>query len=630
MSSHHPRVSRWGEGVRFLAAAGVFMLAVCAQAGAAELGHARIVSASGQPLKIDVPLVNLDAVEQSSLKVRLAPSTAWSQAGLTPPVGLDSLHVRVTYAGRDNARLIEVSSDQPFDGAVADLLLSVSSAEGEQQYQISILADMRAPGRPMLASGGRATGAAKGAGSAAHAGSIHVRRGDTMFAIAHRNAVTGVTVYQMMMALQRANPRAFIDGNVNLVKAGATLVVPDKAAMTAISDREARRLFVRQAAAFEAYRQRLAGGAMRAVKGASATRGRVSAAAAPPAPAAGTSQDRVILSNGTSAADRAADQKVATGKAVADAKQRITQLEKNVHQLDQALHGGSQGAVGATGAPGSTGAAGSAGHTGSAGVTGSGAAAASASAPAHGQRGTGSGAVASAGGNAPSGSGAAASSGAGASTAGGSTTGGVLPSPLAQAAANVTPRAPGGATANGSAGSFGAVTSASGAGHSSNAASPSAAAGSAEASSHGATAPSPSAPSSGTPPSGHEKALPGTSNSSGKPASASGAPAAEPSAGGNGAPRTASGESAKAGALANSSNEAGRAMNWIQDHMLGVVTAVLALIVLIIAWVLRRINAVRDDSGGSQITEAMVQEKLDQIDLDLRQPPDDAPTAVKD
>lgn len=61
-------------------------------------------------------------------------------------------------------------------------------------------------------------------------------------------------------------------------------------------------------------------------------------------------------------------------------------------------------------------------------------------------------------------------------------------------------------------------------------------------------------------------------------------------------------------------------MSWIQEHMLGVVTALLALIVLIIAWVLRRINAVRDDGGnGPRITEAMVQEKLDQINLDLRQ-----------
>src|SRR3546814_8130196 len=89
--------------------------------------------------------------------------------------------------------------------------------------------------------------------------SINVRPGDTMFAIALRNAVPGVSVYQMMMALQRANPGAFIHDNVNLVKAGATLSVPGMAELTAISDKEARRLFQQQAKAFALYRQRLAG-----------------------------------------------------------------------------------------------------------------------------------------------------------------------------------------------------------------------------------------------------------------------------------------------------------------------------------------------------------------------------------
>src|SRR3546814_12876380 len=72
--------------------------------------------------------------------------------------------------------------------------------------------------------------------------SINVRPGDTMFAIALRNAVPGVSVYQMMMALQRANPGAFIHDNVNLVKAGATLSVPGMAELTAVSAKEARRL----------------------------------------------------------------------------------------------------------------------------------------------------------------------------------------------------------------------------------------------------------------------------------------------------------------------------------------------------------------------------------------------------
>lgn len=59
-------------------------------------------------------------------------------------------------------------------------------------------------------------------------------------------------------------------------------------------------------------------------------------------------------------------------------------------------------------------------------------------------------------------------------------------------------------------------------------------------------------------------------------------------------------------------------------------TGLLALIVLMIAWVLRRANVARDEAEDSvQVTEAMVQEKLQGIDLDLdldaKQAPGSAP-----
>lgn len=79
-------------------------------------------------------------------------------------------------------------------------------------------------------------------------------------------------------------------------------------------------------------------------------------------------------------------------------------------------------------------------------------------------------------------------------------------------------------------------------------------------------------------------------------------------------------------------NKAGQSVSWFQEHLLGSITALLALLVLVIAWLLRRANVARDDDSddrASPITEAMVKEKLDQINLDLSQPPSDETPASK-
>src|SRR3546814_16475587 len=105
---------------------------------------------------------------------------------------------------------------------VADLLLDVRTASGQQRYQVILLTQagpesMAAHSSSALRGSGQQTGMQQAAQK-----SINVRPGDTMFAIALRNAVPGVSVYQMMMALQRANPGAFIHDKVTLVQAGAT------------------------------------------------------------------------------------------------------------------------------------------------------------------------------------------------------------------------------------------------------------------------------------------------------------------------------------------------------------------------------------------------------------------------
>lgn len=83
----------------------------------------------------------------------------------------------------------------------------------------------------------------------AGATAYEVRRGDTLFAIARQLRPEGVTVQQMVLALYRANPEAFAGGNINQLRAGALLAVPDLAAAMALGPAEAARQVAALAAA---------------------------------------------------------------------------------------------------------------------------------------------------------------------------------------------------------------------------------------------------------------------------------------------------------------------------------------------------------------------------------------------
>src|SRR5690606_15131826 len=77
---------------------------------AVDFGHSRLLSASGQPLRVDVPLNNLSADDLRQLQVSPAPEAAWTQAGLTPPVALQSIQVQVLPGTDDSTRIARLQS----------------------------------------------------------------------------------------------------------------------------------------------------------------------------------------------------------------------------------------------------------------------------------------------------------------------------------------------------------------------------------------------------------------------------------------------------------------------------------------------------------------------------------------
>jgi pilus assembly protein FimV len=161
-----------------------------------------------------------------------------------------------------------------------------------------------------------------------------VRGGDTASRIASRNLPSNVSLDQMLVAMLRSNPNAFIDGNVNRIKAGAVLDLPSQAQADAIPQEEAQQVIAAQSRDFNEFRRRLAGKVPAAAVAAperEAT-GRVQAEVEDKKPAAKT-QDKLTLSKGATPAQGAQEDKIAQERQRKEAADRTAELSRNIEEL---------------------------------------------------------------------------------------------------------------------------------------------------------------------------------------------------------------------------------------------------------------------------------------------------------
>lgn len=120
------------------------------------------------------------------------------------------------------------------DSSVSDFSTASFGTETIDGFNVEVIGDTREVSDSGVASGtsGSFTGGVSN-------GEVVVRKGDTLFEIANRNKAAGVTTQQMMLALLEANQQAFINGNLNLVKAGAVLRIPDSGEANVVSQSQA-------------------------------------------------------------------------------------------------------------------------------------------------------------------------------------------------------------------------------------------------------------------------------------------------------------------------------------------------------------------------------------------------------
>lgn len=150
-------------------------------------------------------------------------------------VDLSELLPRQQPVGQDLVP-VAVAVDDADEGTVVDFSSVAVAQEGAVTVDIQSLGF----GDEIDLSGSLASEAAiSSTASAGGAGSYTVQPSDTLWSIARRNKPAGYTTQQMMVALLQANSGAFIDGDMNRLRNGASLAMPDDSDLSSTSNVEA-------------------------------------------------------------------------------------------------------------------------------------------------------------------------------------------------------------------------------------------------------------------------------------------------------------------------------------------------------------------------------------------------------
>lgn len=244
----------------------------CLQAGsvfALGLGELTLESFLNEPLKARVSLLDIGNLHEDQIRVRLATAADFDRLGVDRSYFLTSIKFEVDIDGSGRG-VIVLTSDDPVLEPYLDFIVETRWPSGRLLRNYTVLVDppafdtrspvVSATERVAAIEGGEAAASAEkktetevegtgtrvsmresglapgampqrnfGADAAAEpapGARYMIRRDETLWTIAQRARVDGVSVQQTMLEIQRLNPDAFIDGNINRIKAGFIIYLP--------------------------------------------------------------------------------------------------------------------------------------------------------------------------------------------------------------------------------------------------------------------------------------------------------------------------------------------------------------------------------------------------------------------
>ena len=261
---------------------------------AAGLGKLTVNSALGWPFQAEIDLVAVRKEEIPSLTARLASREAFRKADVDYAPFLPTFTVSIETRS-DGQLYVKIISPQPVVEPFLSMLIELNWASGRLLREYTVLLDLPEPDIPQIPRIPQPIAAATQITSVApivesesavvekpdapikdfisdkklvarepvqvdRAGVSYgpVKNGDTLSRIARQFAPDRINLNQMLIALHRVNRDAFSGNDINRLKTGAVLQVPDSSEISRISPAEAAMKMKTLMADWNIYRQKLA------------------------------------------------------------------------------------------------------------------------------------------------------------------------------------------------------------------------------------------------------------------------------------------------------------------------------------------------------------------------------------
>ena len=351
-------------------------------AAALSLGPITVQSALGEPLRAEIDLPQITAAEAESLQASTASVDAFRAQGMEYSPIANQVQMKL-HRRPDGRSVLRLSGNSPVNDPFVDLVVEARWSSGHITRSYTMLFDppslRRTPATvtaaaqttapapsaapaprpaptpatpPSAAPEPRASAPLPAptptprpapvqrppqpSASPSSQDSVTVKPGDTAGRIATAHRAGSVSLDQMLVALMRGNPDAFIQGNVNRIKAGAVLQIPSADDALTTPTGEARQIIALQSRDFNEFRRKLAGAAPVTQQAAAerSAQGSVQTQTDDKRTAAAT-PDKLTLSKGALQGKKSSEELLAQRKQANEASARTQELAKNIEELNK-------------------------------------------------------------------------------------------------------------------------------------------------------------------------------------------------------------------------------------------------------------------------------------------------------